>query len=162
MPLASRSSFEELYDSITTLESKDLQMVILLSHLLLTSKRKKLTNYRTPAQAMGMFSAGLGGHLEELFRLNVADKKPILGALVVNNTTKVPSEGFFAAAIKYGLLSDKSSTSDKLKFWKQQVDAAYKANASSDMKDLFKSLTDAQRKDLEVLLKSESEHVAIS
>ena len=154
MVSSEKPSFEGLYDSLKELGNKDLQMTILFCHLLLMARKKKTTSYRTPAQAMGMFSAGLGGHLEELFQLNHKKGDPLYGSLVVNKSEQVPSEGFFNAAVRHGLHAEFSNNDERKSFWESEVNRSFAATVSSEIKDLFDGLSLVQRKELEVLIGS--------
>lgn len=152
----SRSSFAELYHSLITLEAKDLQMAVLFCHLLLMAKKKKTTSYRTPAQAMGMFSAGLGGHLEELFKMNLENRDPLYGSLVVNAGSGIPSAGFFGAAKRTGLLNEDASESEQKEFWERQKERTFASMASDDLRKLIAPLSDIQKAELFALLKCEN------
>ncbi len=103
-----------------------------------------------------MFSAGLGGHLEELFKLNCAQGEPLYGALVVNKESQMPSEGFFEAAIRYKLADSFPTEEDKKAFWSKQVDRVFASTVSDDLKDLLSGLSESQKRDLEILLRNKS------
>jgi len=158
MTTSNRPSFVGLYHSLKELETKCLQMVILFCHLILMARKKKTTLYITPARAMGVFSAGLGDYLEELFTINKEMGDPLYGSLVVNSTTDMPSGGYFAAAKLHGFLKENANAEENTLFWQQQVQKVYTSEVSVDLKKLFGNLTEIQKRDLKTLLDSPLSH----
>jgi hypothetical protein len=152
MSVISKPSFKSLYHPLKQLTTKDLQMVILMAHLQIKARKKKTTNYITPAAAMGMFSAGLGPHLEELFQMNIEEGDPLYGSLIVNKSTEMPSDGFFNAAVRCELATF-TSEEDKKKFWLEQMARVYAASASEGIKELYENLTDEQRREMAALIR---------
>lgn len=142
-------TFSSIYPQIRKLSLHDLEMTVLFSHLLIKASKKQLTNYRTPAQAMGLFSAGLGGHLEELFKLNVELKEPLYGSLVVNKESGLPSKGFFDAAIRHKLQSKFDSEKVQEEYWNQEKERVFRSmTIEQDFKkieEIAPDLTDDQK-----------------
>jgi hypothetical protein len=101
---------------------------------------------------MGMFSAGLGPHLEELFQMNIEEGDPLYGSLIVNKSTEMPSDGFFNAAVRCELATF-TSEEDKKKFWLEQMARVYAASASEGIKELYENLTDEQRREMAALIR---------
>ncbi len=143
-------SFTSIYPQLKKLDQHSLEMTVLFSHLLIKAKKKQLTNYRTPAQAMGLFSAGLGGHLEELFKINIDMKDPLYGAVIVNKESNLPSKGFFDAAIRHNLRDELNEKDDQASFWEEQKNKVFTMAsnelAMDKLNEVAPDLTEEQKK----------------
>lgn len=98
---------------------------------------------------MGMFSAGLRGHLEELFKLNIERHDPLFGALIINKEDRIPSNGFFDAAKRHGLVEKFESEEAKKSFWQEQVDRVF---GDSKVKKLLAELNADEVSELRSIL----------
>lgn len=144
------SQFRSIYKTIRNLDEINLEMVILWAHLVLVSKKgkktnkKKLTNYKSVAPAMNLFAAALGWHLENLFTINIENKDPLYGALMVNKEIGIPSHGFFGAVKRANLVSDFNDENEKKKFWESEISKIYDSNLDL----LISNLSPSQKAEL--------------
>ncbi|MGE4233218.1 MAG: hypothetical protein AB7F43_07820 [Bacteriovoracia bacterium] len=153
-------TFADVYDVCKSLNSKDLQLTILYSHLLLAARRRKETNYQKPAAAMFMFSAALGEYLEVIFKTNLEHGDPLLGSLLNNKADGKPSSGFFVAAKKYVGVDDSNREACKHFLEKEKAKCFHlfaepDTDPLKDIKGTLANLTQTQREELMLLLANE-------
>ena len=65
--------------------------------------------------------SALARRLIEINEYETALGRPMLSAVVVNNTTKMPGQGFFKHAIRQGATVDLENDDSKRKFWKKEL-----------------------------------------
>lgn len=91
--------------------------------------KRKTVDYKEIGEIMGIFQPGdhlskeTGQMLGEISQFEHKHNRPLLSAVVISPTLKMPGDGFFKMAAELG----KFKGGSKLEFWKQECDAVYTA-----------------------------------
>ena len=88
------------------------------------SEKQRLTHGERQLRPGHHASRQAGHLLGEISDESHKDGKPMLSAIVVNQTGR-PGKGFYELAIRLGKLAPGASSEDRENFWKREVNAVF-------------------------------------